>query len=316
MIGLVYAFLPDPAIPADMRSGYYYVPNARVIIPGPDRFKKSTLKVIDERIGNYQTLMESHPGVNFYAFHLERIQNSSHHPLFGYFSNLEAGRYLAYFKAHQPEGLTLGEFSINSFDDHLRYYYQTDHHLNARGILQVYQQIHSLLQENYPDISEPRTYEHLIGLPDVAFHGTAARQSFHPLRETIFEVVDYALPPHKVYIGDEEVVYGHSAEYLAGIYPQEAYFNHYEGFYGGDVGLIEFVFEGGTDRNLLIIGNSYDNALIPLLASHYHHTYDVDVRYYPDFSLSAFLTEHPVDDILIVGENSVVFSSSRYQINP
>jgi hypothetical protein len=315
-ISLAYGFLPDPAIPADMHSEYFFVRGLDVIIPEPERLRESTLRVIDDRISNYEALLAAHPGVNFYTYKIERIQNSIHHPLYGYFDGLDGGQYAAYFQSHQPEGLITGTFAIKSFNDHLKYFYQTDHHLNARGILLAYHQIHEMLQMNYPEISSARTYDRFIGLQGVDFRGTAARKSFYPLRETIFEVVDFALPPHKVYEYDQEIVYGNSADYLAGIYPQDAYFNHYEGFYGGDRGMIVFVFENQPERNLLVFGDSYDNALIPLLASHYHVTYDVDVRYYPDFSLSAFLAEHEVTDILIVGEDSVVFSSRRYQINP
>jgi hypothetical protein len=315
-INLAYGFLPDPAIPADMHSEYFLVRDHPVIIPEPTRFRESTLGVIDDRISDYEALLAAHPEVNFYVYQIERIQNSIHHPLYGYFEGLEGGQYAAYFQAHHPEGLVTGTFPINNFDDHMKYFYQTDHHLNARGILLAYQQIHVMLSQNFPEISPARSYDRFIGLRDVDFYGTAARKSFYPLRETIFEVVDYALPPHKVYDYDQEIMYGNSADYLAGIYPQDAYFNHYEGFYGGDQGMIVFVFGNQPERNLLVFGNSYDNALIPLLASHYHFTYSVDVRYYPDFSLSAFLAEHDVADILIVGEDSVVFTSRRYQINP
>ena len=315
-IRLAYLFSADPAIPADMHSEYFIVREHPVIIPEPERFRESTLRVIDDRISNYETLIAAHPEVNFYLYQIERIQNSEQHPLYPYFEGLAGSQYSDYFRAHQPEGLVLGEFSINSFDDHLQYFYQTDHHLNARGILLVYHQIHELLATHYPEISPERSYDQFIGLQGVEFHGTAARIAFHPLKETIFEVVDYALPPHRVYEHGEEITYGNSADYLAGIFPQDDYFNHYEGFYGGDRGLIEFVFENQPDRNLLVFGNSYDNALLPLIASHYHHTYSIDVRYFPDFSLSAFLEEYEVDDILIVGEDSVVFKSRRYQINP
>ena len=315
-IQLAYLFAPDPAIPADMNTEFFIVRDYPVIIPGPERFKESTLGVIDDRINNYQILIEANPEINFYAYHIERIQNSKYHPLYTYFDNLDGGQFAQYFRDRKPEGLNLGEFTITRFEDHLRFYYQTDHHLNASGILLAYHQIHALLSVNFPEISPARDYNRFIGLSGVEFHGTASRKAFHPLKETIFEVFDYALPPHHIYEYGQEITYGNSADYLAGIYPNEPYFNHYEGYFGGDKGLIEFVFENQVERNLLVIGNSYDNALLPLLATHYQHTYSVDVRYFTDFSLSAFLETYRVDDILIVGEDSVVFKSRRYQINP
>ncbi len=65
----------------------------------------------------------------------------------------------------------------------------------------------------------------------------------------------------------------------------------------------EYIFENGTDRNLLIIGDSYVNSIEMLLASHYHHTYVADIRNFPDntLSLSDFLADNPVDDILFLG---------------
>jgi hypothetical protein len=315
-IRLAYDFTDDLAIPADMHSDIWVVRAAPVLIPEPERFNEATLGVIDDRISLYQTLLDAHPEINFYLYQIERIQNSEHHPMNAYFDGLDAGQYTQYFRAHKPAGLQMASLAINSFDDHLRYFYQTDHHLNAQGIMTAYHQIHALLQTHYPEISPVRTYNPFIQLLEVEFFGTAARMSFYPLKEAVFEVADYGLPPHRVYENGQEIIYGNSADYLAGNHPREAYFNHYEGYYGGDRGLIEFVFENQPARNLLVFGNSYDNALVPLIASHYRHTYSIDVRYYPGFSLSAFLAEHAVDDILVVGEDSVVFKSSRYQINP
>ena len=90
-INLAYAFLPDPAIPADMHSEYFFVRGQDVIIPEPERLKESTLRVIDVRIDNYQALLAAHPGVNFYVYKIERIENSIYHPLAAYFDGLEGG---------------------------------------------------------------------------------------------------------------------------------------------------------------------------------------------------------------------------------
>ena len=55
----------------------------------------------------------------------------------------------------------------------------------------------------------------------------------------------------------------------------------------------------------------------PLIASHYDKTYCIDLRYYTDFSLSTFLSDYDVDDILIIGDNEVAFQAVQYwKINP
>ena len=80
----------------------------------------------------------------------------------------------------------------------------------------------------------------------------------------------------------------------------------YGAFYGGDDG--EIIFDTGrTDRgNLLVIGESYDNAILKLLASHFDRTYSVDLRYYrnymgSDFSLSDYLRRNNITKVLLIG---------------
>ena len=70
----------------------------------------------------------------------------------------------------------------------------------------------------------------------------------------------------------------------------------------------EIIFDTGrTDReNVLVIGESYDNAILKLLASHFGRTYSVDLRYYrnylgSDFSLSDYLRRNSITKVLLIG---------------
>ena len=94
---------------------------------------------------------------------------------------------------------------------------------------------------------------------------------------------------------------------------QDAYFDgscrdplQYSSFYGGDAGELHIT-TGRTDRdNLLLIGESYDNAIVKLLASHFHNTYAVDLRYYSvqmgkNFHLASYLAEHDIQKVLLIG---------------
>lgn len=69
-----------------------------------------------------------------------------------------------------------------------------------------------------------------------------------------------------------------------------------------------YIFDTGrTDReNVLVIGESYDNAILKLLASHFGRTYSVDLRYYrnylgSDFSLSDYLRRNSITKVLLIG---------------
>jgi hypothetical protein len=315
IIHLAYMLTEDPAIPSDRTSGYYITHDRTALLVSPEPFRKSILEVIDQRIGNYQTLIDANPEINFYVYYIQRIQNVSAHPMDGMFANLERGQYYAYFFQHKPAALIVEKIDIHTFEDHLTYFYRTDHHWNMKGVFHAYEEIYRLLGQNYPEIPDLLPYEDYLTEKVIEFRGSLAQKAFSPISEP-FTIVDYRLPPHEVYDNGTLTAYSNSADYLAGNYPKDPYYNHYEGEFGRDWALIEFVFPGNPNRNLLVLGNSYDNALIPLLAAHYHHTYDVDLRFYKNFSLSTFLAEHPVDDILVIGENSIVFGSERYQIAP
>ena len=64
---------------------------------------------------------------------------------------------------------------------------------------------------------------------------------------------------------------------------------------------------GTTGRpKLLVVGESFDNAVLKLLASHYDTLYSVDLRYYEHsmgkpFDLTAYTKEHGITQVLVMG---------------
>jgi hypothetical protein len=202
-------------------------------------------------------------------------------------------------------------------EDHLTYYYRTDHHWTARGILLAYEEIHDLLSINYPEISPLLQSEDIHLFDEIEYLGLLARRTLFPIQADEFSVEVVEFPPYEMYIRGNLITEDFRSRYFSGNYSMIPYTNHYNEFYGNVTSLIEYKFDNNTDRNLLIIGSSFRNALDPLLASHYKHTYCIDLRYNTSFSLSEFLAEHDVDDILIIGDNAVAFEDVEYwKINP
>ncbi len=60
------------------------------------------------------------------------------------------------------------------------------------------------------------------------------------------------------------------------------------------------------------------HAIETLLASHCYNTYSIYISRLLDtyFSLSEFLAEHEVDDVLMLGGGDVIFFVRRWTINP
>ena len=107
--------------------------------------------------------------------------------------------------------------------------------------------------------------------------------------------------------------YGDQANFLAGTSEKNL---SYGGFYGGDEGEVIFS-TGTTDRgSLLVIGDSFDNAILKLLASHYDTLYSVDLRYYAHsmgqpFDLTAYTQAHGITNVLLLG-NIDYFSQDTF----
>ena len=129
-----------------------------------------------------------------------------------------------------------------------------------------------------------------------------------------FYAYSYAFPDMTVTIDGQPVGdYGDQANFLAGTSEKNL---SYGGFYGGDEGEVIFS-TGTTDRgSLLVIGDSFDNAILKLLASHYDTLYSVDLRYYAHsmgrpFDLTAYTQAHGITNVLLLG-NIDCFSQDTF----
>jgi len=312
IINFTYGFIDDTIIPADMTNGIYYDAENNQLLQPVNLFNPDTRVLIDERIENYAELIWNHPEQNFYLYYHQIIDDSEFHPMVKYFPEADKGQSIEYFEENLPEGLTLKKFLLNSMDDHLKYYYRTDLHWNVFGLLHAYEEIYDLLSIDYTDISPMLEIKNIFTFPDIKFLGLMARLTFYPIDGDNFSVEVVDIPPHEMIWGGQLVETNSRSVYFKDEYSRIPYVNHYNEFYGYPTDLIEYTFENQSDRNLLIFGSSYINSLEPLLASHYKKTYCVDLRRDTDFSLSKFLEEHEVDDILIVGDYKVAFQQNEY----
>jgi len=302
LIKLAYTPFSDPAIPAAMNSINLIMRDGSRLISRPALFNKKTKNLIDEHIRNLQALIDQYPDKTFSYFYLERIASSRFHPLNQYFSDSDRGQMYEYFNNNKPADLQLGALLFSSIDDLLENFYKTDHHWNIHGIRKAYYEIYSLLSANNPDISEKLNLQDIYAIPDIQFLGSYARQTMYPIQGEKFEIAKINLSPYKIITNEEVIENTQGDPYSRKSYPKEDYTNYYGIFLAKDKNPLEYVFENGSDRNLLIFGNSFTRPLVPLLAYHYHHTYYIDLISDKSFSFAEFVATHPVDDVLIISD--------------
>ena len=317
IIGAVYGFTPDDFIPADMTSDLYIALKENALINPPHTLSENDFLTIDQRLANYRELISKYPDKSFYIYYIETVAFSQTNPLNAIFTNADQGKTFEYLQDHLPKKIKLGKLTLESFNDHLTYFYRTDHHWNTDGILTGYRDIYEMLSKNYPSIPEKLEPELMVTFPGIEFIGTLGRQTLYPIPGDQFIGFEAEFTECVVKDGGVEGKYDDRDDYLAGNYSTLPYTSHYGNYFGTQNALLEYECQTDVDRNILIIGNSYARPLVALIATQYQHTYFVDLRQVPDFALSNFLDEYQIEDILIVGDADIVYLDAElWMIKP
>lgn len=233
-------------------------------------------------------LMDAHPDLDFYAYYVEKDTDIN------FMTGVKAEGY-EYLRDRLdvPEG-HMARFQIDSFDEFRQYFFRTDHHWNCYGSYKGYQEVAKLLGVDEP-LLEPQ--EELL-LPYTFSGSKTASAGIKDVYWEDFPVYRFDYPEMEITAKSGPLAdYGQLEECLAGQLEKADY-----GIcYGGDLDAVVFD-TGRKDReDILIIGDSYDNAILKLVASHFHKTHSIDLRYNDDFSFSQYVRENPVDKVLFIG---------------
>ena len=116
-----------------------------------------------------------------------------------------------------------------------------------------------------------------------------------------FCVYQFNYPKYNIFVNGKVGDYGNQEYHLK----NPSSFVSYGSFYGSDNG--ETIIESGNGKeNILVIGESYDNALLKLLASHFNKLYSIDLRTYQrennkDFNYKKYVEENAIDKVLFIG---------------
>ncbi len=194
----------------------------------------------------------------------------------------------------------ISRFEITDFEEFSRCFYRTDHHWNEEGSYRGYLELLTFLGIEDEPVEQGEKM-----LLSKAFAGSKTQSpGTSSFRESFF-AYKYDCP---VMLTVENGVavedYGKQNEYFAA--EEDLQPITYGNFYGGDMG--EVIFDTGdiTKDSILILGESYDNAILKLLASHFYKTYSVDMRYYSaymgeSFNITEYMKKHNIDKVLLIG---------------
>ena len=183
----------------------------------------------------------------------------------------------------------------------VEYYYKTDHHYNFEGAYATYYEIVKTLQQNSRlKVAPPLEKEDLdiVTLPN-PFGGSRNRQVYYmvPTREKI----QIAYPKNR--IAYEKYTNGKQDQTLYYTKDNTSEMINYGVYMGGD--WAETVIKTNNDQlsKLLIFGDSFTNAVEPLLFYNFSETRILDLRHYNKMSLYEYINEYQPDAVILMRDD-------------
>ncbi len=206
---------------------------------------------------------------------------------------------------------------IAGFKTYQKYFFKTDHHLTIFGAYEVYKDLLELL--NVKQRPLPKSFYKVMG---VQFRGANARTAvINDIFDQFYDI-EFELP-FEIYLNGEKITYDEISKknlYHNGVFSLDEYANHYAEYFHSDYAELEYIFQNDTNRNLLIIGDSYTNNMEHLIASHFDKTYVIDLRHYEEafgekFELREYIGKRGVTDVLfLMSANNIYFESGSIEL--
>lgn len=248
---------------------------------------------LDKKIENYNAAFAAYPETEFYLYYIEK--DTDFDPESGARSGI--ADYLQANLALPAE--RFGCFRVPDFEALREAFYRTDHHWSWRGSLRGYREMLALVAPEETPLEPLET--RFVG----SFSGSkASGRALAAFRED-FYAARFGFPETAVRLnGAADTDYGAQEIFFSGEATDRL---SYSSFYGGDLGWVEFHVPSNAGRgSLLVVGDSFDNAVLKLLSAHFEDTYALDLRYYAvemgqEFRLSEFLAAHPGVKVLLNG---------------
>ena len=283
---------------------YWTLPDStRQVLAGhlmyANRFLDGEKEKLDERIRSINATVSCHPELTFYLYYIEKETDVN-------FVTGETSGIFDYLRDNVPEipDANKGRFRITNFDDFDAQFYRTDHHWNNKGSYLAYTQILAWLLPEEKPLTPVREWN--IG----SFTGSKTTNVYAPGYIDEFRAYEFDYPAMTIIQSGEAVPdYGSQEESIEKVRKSGRPLDYvsYGTFYGDDAGEVIFHNAASQNGSIAVFGESYDNALLKLLASHFTDLYSIDLRNYEAqlghaFSLQQYLIDHPdIDRILLIG---------------
>ncbi len=182
-------------------------------------------------------------------------------------------------------------------------YFKTDHHWTVRGAYQAYRAF--CRKAGYEAVPLTSFQRHVRK----NFLGSLYYATLDPRLKTSGDSLEYFMLPVQV-VGQR-----YPDRNLKKIMPTDVVSQRlgqagsYLTFIGGDYPLTRIITGNRNGKKILMVKDSYGNAMAPFLALHYQEVYVIDYRSF-DSNIIDFLRNNNVDDLLFL--HNVAIANAKY----
>lgn len=273
----------------------------------PRPLTEESKTAFDRKLASIASVAKEHPELDINLFYIEKDTDRN-------FETGESCGNYSYLASHSdPTLYSLSCYTIDSFRAFSESFYKTDHHWNHEGSYRAYLQLCQELS-----LSDPMEKgEEFTVAPHLEGSKLALAQNTTAFSEPMY-AYRYAFPSMEITVNGESVKdYGQQNENADAVYAMGAPMT-YGQYYGSDMGEVLFRTGNEDKDNILIIGESYDNAILKLLATHFNETCSVDLRYYEHymgkpFDFDTYVRDHEIDRVLFIG-NIDFFTMDEFNV--
>lgn len=254
-------------------------------------------KSIQERVNYYNGLKDEfkESSIYFATYPSKDVVYSKYVPIKDYQSIEEDSIQKLISKIDAKKVNTINLYSDMQGKDDL--FYKTDHHWNMNGAYLGYEALINLISKEFPQVGEPKSKDsYNIETYNKVFVGSDGRKVGQLIKEQE-DIQLYRYPDEDKF---KVTIDGEAARlYYPELISEYKYDNDYNAYIRGDNA--ETIVENTKSKNdlkIVMIGDSMDNPLVPLMAENFSKVYSFDLRYYKE-DLNSRLHEIDPDIILM-----------------
>lgn len=297
---------------------YWLINDTGVLVGKPIDEPLEESEAFNLKLEQLEYIHKRYPDLKMYYYYTSRITDMS---WFSEQSGIETIDYYKYIDETIPNYIKRKKLIYRDMEDYLDVHYITDHHWNHRGYKKGYEDIYTMMSEDFSlsPMLIPTNENNVSETYDFKYTGRYARALGDAYTQGYdsFSFYEYDYPDKKMFVIESETMKEIEIEelclydeYRSGEINKDKKTDHYIALYAYakdanntmycDQDYAFVIYNTiGNGKNILITGDSYIRPIRELIAAHFDTTVCVDYRVFSKYPIDYLIEKYNIDVLLI-----------------